>query len=175
MKLAFVCSGNTCRSPLAWAAWHCLARESEASCCEKLARVEVVSAGLCARQGAPATALARRIGEQWKVDLSAHRARSWNDEAATADWIIAMTREQSAQIRFRLHRRSEREAPLVRVLGSYLPAENWMLGEAIWSAPVAEIEDIFDPYGGSFEAYQECGARILRGVKALQNALCERL
>ena len=165
MNLLFVCSGNTCRSPLAWAAWQrVLARELDADCRAKLAKVSVQTAGLNARASAPVSALAARVARSWDVDLSAHRARAWS-VAQNADMIIAMTREQGAQVRFRLgHAHANVE---VGVLGAFSPQAG-----ADLTGEMPPIGDIYDPYGGSLEAYEECGARILSGVRALAAQLC---
>lgn len=178
MQLIFVCSGNTCRSPLAWAAWQVALREAEPSRRAVLDGVEVHTAGLNARAGAPVTEAAQYVTANWKVDLSAHRARQW--QPVPADLIVAMTADQVAQIRVRLEARADQRgdgpAPRVEALGFYAPAANWWLpwkGNArdLWRAE-ASAGDVLDPYGGSREAYEECGKRILRGVRALAEALC---
>ena len=165
MNLLFVCSGNTCRSPLALAAWQrVLARELDADCRAKLEKFAVQTAGLNARGGASVSPLAARVAQNWDVDLSEHRARAWS-VAQNADIIIAMTREQSAQVRFRLgHAHADVE---VKVLGAFPPE---IIADLAGEMP--PMGDIYDPYGGSLEAYQECGARILNGVRALAAQLC---
>lgn len=173
MKLLFVCSGNTCRSPLAWAAWQKVARENE----DSLAFVEVETAGLNARAGTRASEMARRVAASWKVDLSAHRARAGN--LGRADWIVTMTGEQAAQIAFRLGNpfnaaTAQGRKPRIVTLGSYAPhtSEGAWMDALLGNVPDdATRDDILDPFGGSFEAYQECGARILRAVAALAREL----
>lgn len=168
----FVCSGNTCRSPLAWAAWQVVVRQAPPAQRAWLQSVAVSSAGLNARAGAPASELARRVAARWDVDLSGHRARPWNGQGARADWIVAMTGAQVAQMRFALETRAPAAvAPRVRALG--LPVADG--DESKWPSLFrpGQTNDIFDPYGGSFEAYEECGARILRGVRALALELSE--
>lgn len=177
MKLLFVCSGNTCRSPLARAAWQKLAREIMLW----PTGITVETAGLNARAGARASPLARRVAAAWNVDLSAHRARSWNfsSDSTAADLIVVMTQEQAAQMAFRLDTsfvatHTLGHKPRVVTLGSYAPrpTENTWMNELLGEAPDTSTQnDILDPFGGSFEAYQECGARILRSVRALALSL----
>jgi protein arginine phosphatase len=69
MRLLFVCTGNTCRSPLAEA----LARREAIA--RGLPDVEVASAGTSAWEGAPASDGALLVALERNLDLSAHRAQ----------------------------------------------------------------------------------------------------
>ena len=176
MRLTFVCSGNTCRSPLALAAWQVALREMNPDKRARLERIRVTSAGLGARRNAPVTALAQLIAASWDADLSAHRARVWRPQrtgdADDAQTIVTMTREQAAQIRFRLDTqrardKSEQREIAVETLGAFVPLAKRNRAPA-WSEAGDEAQlDILDPYGGSREAYEECSERILRAVRAL--------
>lgn len=174
MQLTFVCSGNTCRSPLAVAAWQVVARAMSDECRQQLKRIEVSSAGLNARRGAPASAMAQLIAASWDADLSEHRARAWRPgtRGHAARVIVTMTAEQAAQIRFRLETQRESGEISVEVLGAFLAdderqtAPSWSDANEEWAL------DIPDPYGGSSEAYEECAARIRRAVRALVQSYC---
>ncbi len=174
MQLTFVCSGNTCRSPLAVAAWEVVAREMSAQCRKRLAKVTVRSAGLNARRGTSASAMAQLIAASWDADLSEHRARVWRPDARNNEEqvIVAMTGEQAAQIRFRLETQPKPSDVVVETLGAFV-ADAERQNAPSWSEDDGESAlDIPDPYGGSSEAYEECGGRILRAVRALAHNYC---
>ena len=178
MHLTFLCSGNTCRSPLALAAWSVVAREMNEECRRKLAKISVESAGLNARRGAAATAMAQLIAASWDADLGEHQARVWRPDNRVRDaqlgeqLIVTMTQEQAAQVRFRLEMQPKTESVTVEVLGAFV-AQSKRQHAPDWDENNDELEfDIPDPWGGSSEAYEECGARILRGVRALAQSFC---
>ncbi len=170
MKITFVCSGNTCRSPLAVAAWHVVTREMSPPCRAQLEQIEIGSAGLNARVGNCANAMAQLVAASWDADLSQHRAQFWEPPLESDEILVAMTREQAAQLRFRLGFAAAPTSEQVAILGAFAAAT----AAPLWGEPQSREAqfDIPDPFGGSSEAYEECGARILRGVRALALSLC---
>lgn len=89
----FVCTGNTCRSPLAEA----LARQEA----DRLgARLEVGSAGTFAVSGEPAARLAIHVGGQRGADLGDHRSRRLTRELlADVGLAVGMTRSHLQAVR----------------------------------------------------------------------------
>src|SRR5439155_23578875 len=87
-RILFVCTGNTCRSPMAAAALaHELGTEG--------ARVEVASAGTAAWEGQPATEGAIEVANGDGIDLGAHRCRRVTPVLVRgADLVLVMDREQ---------------------------------------------------------------------------------
>jgi protein-tyrosine-phosphatase len=84
-RLLFVCSGNTCRSPLASAL-------AERELTALGWRVEVRSAGVNASWGAPASEGSLRAGARHGLDLSGHRSRPIDDDLLRwADLILVMS------------------------------------------------------------------------------------
>lgn len=85
-NLLFVCTGNTCRSPMA-AALAAAAVERRG-----WSHVEVRSAGTSAGAGSPATHAAVTVAAEQGIDLSAHRSQVLTSELVEwADAIVAMS------------------------------------------------------------------------------------
>jgi protein-tyrosine-phosphatase len=85
MRILFVCTGNTCRSPLAEA----LARRVIVE--RALSDIDVSSAGTSAWDSAPASDGALLVGMERGLDLSQHRARTLTRELVReSDLILAM-------------------------------------------------------------------------------------
>jgi protein-tyrosine-phosphatase len=137
-SLLFVCSGNTCRSPLAEA----LTRR-EAS--RRNVEVTISSAGTMAADGAPASPRSVQAAARRGADLSAHRSRRLRPaDLGQADLVLAMTSAHLGTLRIDHGR--ELNAGLVT---DFLPE-----GHARRGKPVA------DPLGGTEEDYEEV-ARLL--------------
>jgi protein-tyrosine-phosphatase len=85
MRIVFVCTGNTCRSPLAEAIARKVAIE------RGLMDLEISSAGTSAWEGAPASDGALLVGMERGFDLNQHRAQQLTRELVSdADYIFAM-------------------------------------------------------------------------------------
>ncbi|MEX0980015.1 MAG: low molecular weight protein arginine phosphatase [Gemmatimonadota bacterium] len=84
-RILFVCTGNTCRSPLA-------AAIADAALAErKWKHVEVRSAGIAAGEGLPASDGAVRVGRARGVDLSRHESTPLTEELVEwADLVLTM-------------------------------------------------------------------------------------
>jgi protein-tyrosine phosphatase len=86
-RLLFVCTGNTCRSPMAEA----IARDRIQA--RGWRHVQVRSAGVGAMDGSPASGGALRVTEARGLDIAGHRATYLTAELAEAsDLILTMSR-----------------------------------------------------------------------------------
>jgi len=147
VNILFVCTGNTCRSPLAEAVAKRVAER------RGVKDVRVSSAGVSAWQGAPASDGALLVGMERQLDLAAHRARVLTrDLVAEADLIFAMTSAHLEQV-LELGGRGK-----AHVLDEY-------------SSPGANMGGITDPFGGELSAYRETADLLEREIGKLFDRL----
>ena len=89
MKILFVCTGNTCRSPMAEALMK--------SKCQDRNDIEISSCGLCAFSGDSASAESIDAMKSYNIDLSEHRARAFNIYMASEYDLFCVMTESHAQ------------------------------------------------------------------------------
>jgi protein-tyrosine phosphatase len=149
--IVFVCTGNTCRSPLAEALCKKLLAERLGCVPAELPQrgYTVVSAGLSALGGGRAAAEAIEAARELGADLDCHTSRPMTaDLAAQADLLVAMTRGH------------------LLALADYFP-------ESAGQQPSArrllcpEGTDVPDPIGCDRPVYRECAHLILGHVERL--------
>jgi protein-tyrosine-phosphatase len=93
MHVLFVCTGNTCRSPMAEAMMQ------EALVSRGVDQVTVSSAGTGAWDGAPVSEGAYLVGLEHGLDLSTHRAQLLTRELVkSADLILTMSGHHRARV-----------------------------------------------------------------------------
>jgi protein-tyrosine-phosphatase len=150
-RLVLLCTGNTCRSPLAAAAF----REELGPDAEQ---VEVLSAGTAASDGQSASTGASQAAARAGLDLTAHRSRRPTAELLrSADLVLVMEHEH---------------ARAAAALGAD-PQRTHVLSE--WPEPGEPALAVSDPFGGSLEAYEECLGRIRRHVRRIVPRIREAL
>ena len=98
--ITFVCTGNSCRSPLAEAIFRKMLADSLGTGVEQLAdRGFIVQSGLAAYDGAPAAAHAQEIVQEYGTSLEDHAAQTLTPKMIQfSDRILVMTREHRAAI-----------------------------------------------------------------------------
>jgi protein-tyrosine-phosphatase len=91
--ILFVCTGNTCRSPMAEGGLKILLAK------ERPGRFRVLSAGTAAATGFPATMYATEAAKIWGCDLSRHKSQQLTRALIEdADLVFAMAPEHAKEI-----------------------------------------------------------------------------
>jgi protein-tyrosine phosphatase len=147
----FVCTGNTCRSPLAEGLFRKMLADRLQCADDELSDhgYLVLSAGLAAEPGLPASPESIEVARRCGVDLRSHESQPVTDRLLEqADRIFVMTR-------------AHREA----ILGSYprLAGRVELLAR--------DQSDISDPIGAGQVEYETCRAEIERHLRALIDEL----
>lgn len=149
MNLLFVCTGNTCRSPLAE-----VIAQSEAEN-RGLIEVGVASAGTFAFPGSPAAGPGVAVAAAHELDLGDHSAQEVSLELVEwADHIIGMDRSHAEMV--------QRHVPdaNVHVMTDYLPANHALRGQGV---P--------DPIGGDLETYEATYETLRMAIRGFLDAL----
>jgi len=148
MNILFVCTGNTCRSPMATEILKGMDDDVP------LSKLKVDSCGTFAPEDIPATQEAIDVMDDMGLDIRRHRSKQFNIELAEwADIILTMEAKHIEQI--------EAMAPM---------AEGYthtLLGyaEHVDGYPGDSRFDISDPYGEPYEEYRECAEALADGIK----------
>ena len=142
-NLLFVCSGNTCRSPLARAIAERMARERGWN------QVRFESAGTSAAAGAPASAQAQEVAAEQGLDLTSHRSRALGrDVLDRADLVLVMSPAHVTRVA------SLNAGDRVALVTDFLEGDG--AGTAIE-----------DPFGGSLDDYRRTFDQLLEAVSAV--------
>jgi protein-tyrosine-phosphatase len=147
MRVMFVCTGNTCRSPLA----EVIARDLAAR--RHVNDLEFVSAGTSAWEGAPASDGALLVGLERSLDLNAHRARQLNRELVEhAELILAM---------------GPHHLERVEALGGKGKAH--LLRD--YASRGADARAISDPFGGDLDIYRRAAEELSSEIERVFDRL----
>jgi protein-tyrosine-phosphatase len=142
-RICFVCTGNTCRSPMAAGiAAHRIAAELDCGVAElKDKGVEVLSAGMFASTGSPATPEAVWAARTLGADISSHGSRKARPELIkSCDVVFCMTAFHQAE----LQRLAPEAADRVHLLD--------------------EGTDVPDPVGGGSDIYNSTAEHIAQAI-----------
>ncbi|MBC7765531.1 MAG: low molecular weight protein arginine phosphatase [Hyphomonadaceae bacterium] len=129
MRILFICTGNTCRSPMAEGLMKKIILDQQ---CEG---IEISSAGIAVFEEGGASENAIEAAAQLAVDLTSHQAKQFNTQMlAQADVVLTMTHQ---------HKRSVLKA---------VPNANAFTVRAY----AGHDGDVIDPYGGDLATYCAC-------------------
>ena len=125
ISVVFICTGNTCRSPVAERVFKHQLKKAR-----KLNKFKVASAGLSAEAGAPMSALSAQVLKEAGIMHANHKSRPLTDKIIkSADYFICMTQGHKLAMRG--------------------------LSPQIYTvAEITNGGDVSDPWGGTYEEYK---------------------
>lgn len=139
LRILLICSGNTCRSPMAEALLNAKVQQNGLSNC-----IQILSAGLFATPDCPASAGALAAMRQRRLDLAGHQSRQLSpDSVQAADLILTMTDS---------HKRT--------LLDMQPNAEGKVYTLAEFAG---ERTAVSDPFGGDAALYDAC-AKVIESL-----------
>lgn len=135
-KILLVCSGNTCRSPMAQAMLQQMLRNTHNK------EITVKSAGLYTSDGLPASEAARLVMEEMGLDLSGHTSQKVNEALmAETELVLTMTEEQRQNLAAAFPQKRQQ----IFTLGEFS------------GQPGGDIDD---PYGMDLEKYRKVSQEL---------------
>ncbi|WP_461202068.1 low molecular weight protein arginine phosphatase [Anoxybacillus sp. TBDG-1] len=140
-NVLFVCTGNTCRSPMAEA----LLKQKQ------LPHVQVRSAGIFAFHGSDASQHAKAVLAEKGIDINHHATLLTKEHIDWATYVLTMT-----------------ESHKHHVLAHFPEAEGktFTLNEFLGGS-----KDVIDPFGGSIDVYRQTCDELERAIEKLHEKL----
>jgi protein-tyrosine-phosphatase len=153
LEVLFVCTGNTCRSPMAEGILKKMLKEQGVS------TVGVSSAGICGLDNIPATPFAIQVARDKNVDISRHLSRQLTKEILDeSDLVLAMASEHLDFIR-RIDEEANQQAFLLKLFPRTHSKSNTKRDLGVLS--------IKDPVGGNLAEYEKSFREIEKEVKRI--------
>jgi protein-tyrosine phosphatase len=155
VMVVFVCTGNTCRSPMAELLMraklakhlHCKIEELEDR------GIVVISAGIAAAPGCPPASEAVHVMREHGLNLAPHEAQPLTEQLARhADVIVTMTQSHMQSI-----------------------IERWPAAAERTRMLLPDGADVADPIGQTVGAYRHCAEQISAAVDQHAESVCHEL
>ena len=161
-RILFVCTGNTCRSPMAMGLFNRFISLESVNF-----EYEAVSAGTFACKGSPpSTNAILAVQDLWGIDISKHRSQALNQtEVEAACLVLTMELRHKHSILSRFPDTSQK----VFTLKEYAYDTDTDIGRSSGShsSNTSYSLDIADPYDSSLQDYKQCTQEIAKAVEKL--------
>ena len=142
MNIYFICTGNTCRSPMA----------ATILKSKNIENLEVRSAGIYAQQGSAMSQNAQTVLQQKKLEQH-HQSALFNEQDAQwADLILTMTTAHKE---------------MVLRLVDHVAHKTFTLNEYVGM----DVPDIQDPYGGDVFVYEQTFDQLNAAIEKLEKKM----
>lgn len=143
MHVLFVCTGNTCRSPIAEGILKDIAKK-------KNLQVEVSSAGIFAHDGGNISTKAIEVMKQIGIDISDYRSKTIDeDRVREADIILTMGHSHKSFIEEKYEESKGKIFTLLEFVYGFK-------------------SDIVDPYGGDLNMYRKTRDEIYQAIREME-------
>lgn len=143
MRFLFVCTGNTCRSPMAEGILKDIAKKKNLD-------IQVSSAGIFAHNGEPISSKAIEAMKQIGIDISDYRSKSLNEkQLRDADIILTMGHSHKHFIEDKYRGYGGKVFTLLEYVYGFK-------------------NDISDPYGGDLNIYKEIRDEIYQAIREME-------
>lgn len=148
MRILVVCSGNTCRSPMAQALMLQYIKQNNYS------HLKIESAGLFTWEGLTASTEAVEVLKNEGLDISTHKSRQINNSMINnSDLILTMTKAHCEYLQDKF----PDKADAIFVLSVFAGTGS---------------DDVIDPFGGGIEAYYQCYMQLRKLVNQAMAKIC---